>query len=407
MLKLKDLSNYTPEPYQSKGIKWLLKTNYGILADDMGLGKTFQFIANVLKRQEKAIIVCPAYLRENWKSEIGKICKREQDKSLFYVTSYSKAKSLGELIVSSGAKLIGFDEAHYLKTIDSKRTDFSLEALEEHSMDQVILMSGTPIKNRIEEWYVLLMICHWHLGTDFMDKYPNQWVFSEYFCKKRSFRIKNRMVTQYYGVRNREELLSYIRPVMLRRKLEDVLDLSKPKHIYVEANVSTIYDEELLEAFKSGKDSKAKRKSALSKVEFTSKYGQGLLESGCKAILFSCHPEAVEGIVAKIKKFKIGIITGKTPVDKRQEVVNSLQNGDLDGVACTLAASTGYTMTEANHVIMNDESYVVGDNAQLIARANRIGQTKPVIVHHIGGSKIDTNISRSLTQKMKDLERGI
>lgn len=404
---LKDLSNFTPKDYQKEGIKFLLKNNYCILGDDMGLGKSFQFIANVLKRQEKAVIVCPAYLKDNWKNEIDLICKREQDKNLFYITSYSKAKDLRTNIDNHGATLIGFDEAHYLKTIKAKRTDYSLEALESIPMDQIVLMTGTPIKNRVEEWYVLLMICHWHLGTDFMNRFPNKWVFSEYFCKKRTFRVKNRQITQYYGVRNREELLSYVRPVMLRRKAEDVLDLSKPEHLYVEANVSTIHDKELLEAFESGKDSKAKRKSALSKVNFTAKYAKEVLETGDKAIVFSCHPEAIEGITGKIKQFKSGIITGKTPVEKRQAIVDSLQNGDIDYIACTLAASTGYNMTAANHVIMNDESYVVGDNAQLIARASRIGQTKAVFVHHIGGSKIDTQINKNLTEKMLDLERGI
>lgn len=412
MLKLSDLSNFTPKgKYQAVGIHYLLQNPYAILGDDMGLGKSFQWIAAVLKLQQSAVMCCPAYLRGTWAKELEKICKREEDIKKIHITSYSRSKDFEDLLLSTGAKTVGFDEAHYLKNIKAQRTDNILGALESVPMDRITLMSGTPIKNRIPEWYVLLTIIHYHLGTDFLDKFPNEWVFSEYFCQKKSFKLKKgygRQITTYFGVRNKAELLSYIRPVMLRRLAVDVLDLTEPEHLYIDADVSTVHDEELKKAFETGKDTKAKRLSALSKVKFTASYFKDVLETGDKAIMFSCHPAVAYELKEKIKGYKLEVITGEVPVEKRQPIVDRLQNGELDGLLCSIdASSTGYTMTAANHVVFNDESYVVGTNAQAIARCNRIGQTKPVIVHHIGGSKIDTLISKSLVSKAKDLERGM
>jgi SNF2 family DNA or RNA helicase len=416
MLKLSDLSHFSPKgKYQAVGIHYLLQNPYCILGDDMGLGKSFQLIAAILKLQQPAAINVPAYLRKTWKKELEKILKRDEDHKLFHITSYSKSKDYLEILRSTGVKIAGFDEAHYLKNIKAQRTDNILGALEEERMDRIILMSGTPIKNRIPEWYTLLTIIHYHLGTDFLDRFPNEWVFSEFFCKKKTFRLKKghgRQITTYYGVRNRDELLSYIRPIMLRRLAVNVLDLVVPEHIYVDADISTIHDKDLKEAFETGKDTKAKRLSALSKVKFTANYIKDVLETGDKMVMFTCHPEVALQIKEKLKHYKLEVIIGDTPVDKRQEIVDRLQDPDpekaLDGLLCSLgAASSGYTMTAANHYIANDESYVVGDNAQGWARVNRIGQEKPVLIHHIGGSKTDSNIAKSLVSKAKDLDRGM
>jgi len=397
--------------YQAVGIHYIMQNPYCILGDDMGLGKSFQWTAAMLKLQGPSAICCPAYLRGTWKAELEKICKREEDIRNIHITSYSKSKDFEDLLLTHNIKKVGFDEAHYLKNIKAQRTDNILGALENVSMDRITLMSGTPIKNRIPEWYTLLTIIHYHLGTDFLEKFPNEWVFSEYFCKKKTFRLKKghgRQITTYYGVRNRAELLSYIRPIMLRRLAKDVLDLAEPKHLYVDADVSQIYDEELKKAFETGKDTKAKRLSALSKVGFTANHVKSILETGDKAVMFTCHPEAAYQMKEKLKKFKFECITGDVPVEKRQPIVDRLQNGELDGLLCSIdASSTGYTMTAANHVVLNDEPYVVGTIAQAIARTNRIGQEKPVFVHHIGGSKIDTQINKALVSKMKDLERGM
>ena len=410
--RLVEVSNYTPKKWQPEAIVKLLKNRYHILADDMGLGKTFEFLASCLILQEKALIICPAYLKGVWSKEIKAVCKNPEDMKLFRITSYSKSKDLLGILEDHQPKIIGCDEAHYLKNMKALRTINTFEAIANYGIDRIVLMSGTPIKNRIPEWYALLRLIHWHKNTKFLEKFPTEWAFSTYFCFEKSFNIKgkkgSRRVTQFYGLRpdRRKELLSWVRPIMTRRLASKVLDLKEPEFIYVDADISDQYDDDLIEAYKNGKDSSAKRKSALAKVPFTIKFVKDLREQTDQIIVWTCHPEVATQLSAKFKGSEV--ITGSTPSDKRQDIVDRFQAGKIKELFLTIgAASTGYTMTKANIAVFNDMSYVSGDNDQAVRRQSRLGQLKACIVYCIGGSKKDTDINRSLKEKIKDLERGM
>ncbi|OED41240.1 hypothetical protein AB833_10120 [Chromatiales bacterium (ex Bugula neritina AB1)] len=69
-------------PYQFEGIQFAKATGRAILADDMGLGKTIQGVgvAELLPRLagiKKVLVVCPASLKAQWRSEITRFCERD------------------------------------------------------------------------------------------------------------------------------------------------------------------------------------------------------------------------------------------------------------------------------------------------------------------------------------------
>ena len=65
-------------PYQKEGVTKLITHFRGraLLGDEMGLGKTYQglFFLGYYKntRKKRALIICPSYLRHNWKVEVEK-----------------------------------------------------------------------------------------------------------------------------------------------------------------------------------------------------------------------------------------------------------------------------------------------------------------------------------------------
>jgi SNF2 family DNA or RNA helicase len=71
-------------PYQIRGAVFAACRGRVILADDMGLGKTIQAIAGaeLLRRRrgvERVLIVAPASVKYQWKTEIEKFCELPAD----------------------------------------------------------------------------------------------------------------------------------------------------------------------------------------------------------------------------------------------------------------------------------------------------------------------------------------
>src|SRR6185503_2811441 len=69
-------------PYQLDGIAFAAGAGRAVLADDMGLGKTMQGVgtAEFLAREaeiKKVLVICPASLKSQWRSEIHRFCDRD------------------------------------------------------------------------------------------------------------------------------------------------------------------------------------------------------------------------------------------------------------------------------------------------------------------------------------------
>ena len=129
-------------PYQVRGALFLARTGRALLADEMGLGKTVQAIvaALLLRRKAgatKALVVCPASLKHQWRREIMKACGEEAT-----VVDAPRAATAGcstkggarassilnyELVLrdldeirAAGADLVILDEAQRIKNWETK-----------------------------------------------------------------------------------------------------------------------------------------------------------------------------------------------------------------------------------------------------------------------------------------------
>ena len=129
------------------------------MAHDMGLGKTLQAIALMQHYGGPVLVLCPAFLHNNWEAEID---RWSGDRTFeFSIVSYDSLHT-ASLPVQTW-KLVVADEAHYIKHKDARRTRAALPLL--LGADHAVLLSGTPCPNRPEELYTLMHALRLSLGS--------------------------------------------------------------------------------------------------------------------------------------------------------------------------------------------------------------------------------------------------
>lgn len=165
-------------PYQRIGLGWLrFLTGLGLgacLADDMGLGKTVQVIALLLDwkrgpRRGSALLVVPASLIANWKSELARFApdlrftvahSSEPDSATLtadslagydvVITTYGMLARTSWLLQPRW-RLVILDEAQAVRNSGTKqaRASKTLKA------DARIALTGTPVENRLSDLWSL------------------------------------------------------------------------------------------------------------------------------------------------------------------------------------------------------------------------------------------------------------
>ncbi|KRH91854.1 SNF2/rad54 helicase family protein, partial [Pseudoloma neurophilia] len=109
------------------------------------------------------------------------------------------------------------DEAHYLKTRDSKRSRKIIPFLKK--MNRVLLVTGTPALSRPLELYNLIDILITYKQSDFLNRY----------CLNNTSNNFKRDFNKYKGCSNVEELKMLLSTMMIRRTKELLMKDLPPK----------------------------------------------------------------------------------------------------------------------------------------------------------------------------------
>jgi len=363
-------------------------------------------------------------LKHNWKAEYLKFTDLKEEeitidrgtgKSKVIITSYSKLKSAEKFF--AWADYVICDEAHYGKNLEAKRTQHLHNFVKKHKPSRLSLLTGTAVKNRVDEFYSLLLLLSYcpsgSNGKKITDKFKTQYRFAKHFSFEKVFTIPARgrrvEVRKFEGLRNENELKTYFRGKYMRRLTKDVIKLPELLERYVDVKYS--YDDSELSNFEkykgkiNGHIMRIKSGSALAKSGFTAEYAKNIHdETGRGVVIFSDHIDPVNAIASKLKK--CGEITGSTKMEERHAIVEAFQNGRLDYVVATIGAlSTGVTLTAASDLIFNDMSYIPADNAQASKRIYRIGQENTCRIHKMCGSHVDRMILEALSCKQQVIDR--
>jgi SWI/SNF-related matrix-associated actin-dependent regulator 1 of chromatin subfamily A len=382
-------------------VEYALSHHYSINACEMGLGKTVQAIAVLAELDVKTMVVCPAYLKRNWVKEIRKFVEPYDNLAPLILSYEEFTKNSGQYVEP---KYLIFDEAHYLKNMTAKRTKAAHRYVKKVKPEYLLLLTGTPIKNRVAEFYSLLKLCSYNpRGTSGLPLTKGYHTFAEALSYRQEFRLPyGGKAVKYTGLRNKPLLLKYLKDKYFRRTAADELDLPGLTRNHIPIDIAS--EDGLQEDFDNGSThlSSAKSNMAALKAPYTARYANDVLaQTEGPLLIFSDHVDSTRTIARELGGT---YITGETAADKRASIVDLFQKGRINVLVATIGSmSTGWTLTAANRIIFNDLSWCPADNAQAEARICRIGQERACFVSYMVADGIDEQITRTLNEKAKVL----
>ena len=422
-----------------EGVAFLLGRRRAILADDMGLGKTRQAIVSLRHDSPDGpfLVVCPASVKRNWAREIAAVAPTASILVLeggnavperfpeWTIVNYDiLARHLEALARATWAGIV-FDEAHYLKNHTSARSRVARQLVDRATTrattggsrePAVYLLTGTPLTNRPRDLFVLLQLAGHALGRSFLS-----------FAKRYCAAVKNGYGWKTDGASNLEELTVQLHGVMLRRSKDAVLALPPKLRTWLPVEVPEGTGAEEIRAViyhllrttdpaskgagggGQGRDrikllallTKARRQLAVAKADATIDFVSGAVEQGEKVIVFSCFDEPLQAFAKAFGKQAV-LLTGRTPVKKRQALVDRFQQDDGVRVflANIVAGGVGLNLTAASQVVFNDLDWVPANHWQAEDRAYRIGQTRTVnVTYLVGEDTVDDFVQTVLVTK--------
>ena len=406
-------------PYQLEGIAFAAGAGRAILADDMGLGKTIQGVgaAEILAREAgigRVLVVCPASLKSQWRNEIHRFSDRSvqlvtgtaaertrqyDNESFFTVCNYEQV--LRDILAIERIRwdLIILDEGQRIKNWESK----TARVVKGLRSPFALVLSGTPLENRLDELYSVV-----------------QFVDDRRLSPAFRFFHRHRVVDEngkVLGYKNLDQLRENLRPILLRRTRESVLQQLPPRTTEIVRIPPTAEQSELHDAhmrtvsmiarkhYISEMDLLRMQKALLmcrmsadgtylvdkkkpgysSKLEYIEELLDGLFaEQDRKALLFSEWTTMLNLIEPMLARRKLDYVRldGSVPQKKRQSLVNRFRDDQRCRLfVSTNAGSTGLNLQAANTVINVDLPWNPAVLEQRVARAHRMGQQQPVQVY--------------------------
>jgi hypothetical protein len=434
-----ELLSATLLPYQLDGIAFCAGAGRAILADDMGLGKTIQGIgvAEMLARFaeiRRVLIICPASLKSQWRSEIGRFsgrstqivlgggaerCEQYASDTFFTICNYEQVLRDITAIESTAWDLIILDEGQRIKNWESK-TSHVIRQLESPFR---LILSGTPLENRLGELFTVARFADENLlGPAY-----------EFFHKHHIVDERGKTL----GYRRMDELRETLKPILLRRtrgevakqlpERTDEIILIEPSQEQADicfANMK-IVAQVLAKKFMTEMDLLRMQKALLlarmacdstflidreepeysSKLERLSELLEGLLpDTTRKIVIFSEWRRMLDRIERRLDQYGCDYVRldGQVPQKKRAEIVSRFQNNPAcQVILMTNAGSTGLNLQSANTVINVDLPWNPAVLEQRIARAHRMGQKNPVHVYKLvtAGGTIEERLLTTLASK--------
>lgn len=400
----------TLRPFQKEGVRMIYRFGgRSMLCDDQGLGKTVQALEwiRLIPSRRPVVIVCLSSVKYQWKSEaklhfgmrttvVEGRCKdrRRLLKGEIIIINFDILASWLPVLRRMKPKVVVIDEGQMVKNHRARRTKTATELA--HQADSVLLLTGTPIPNRLIDLWAQINIVR-------PDLYPNRMAFAWEHCEPKL----GYWGWEFKGARKKKQLRRLLlKECMIRRlkkdvapELPDKIHKVVPFHLkdrreYQRATTSFLT---WLKETSPARAHRARNAQALVRVGYllrlcarlklpwTIKWMEEFAECnpGTKVVCMTMHTFVIDALRERFPNSVVvnGAVTGK----KRERAVWRFNTDRRIQwfLGNWKAAGAGLNLQVSSNFVSLDLPWTPGDLAQGQDRVHRIGQNKAVVVHYL------------------------
>jgi len=440
-------------PYQIEGLNWLVyldSLNFGAcLADDMGLGKTVQILALLSTFDSKtglpaSLLIVPASLISNWVTEINKFYpvlkihvahpgfasgngrqksneveknRKELDRIDLVITSYALAKRYDWLKGYRWHYVI-LDEAQAIKNPTAKQT----RAVKRLKARNRIIMTGTPVENRISDlWSLFDFLNSGLLGDkiefgafvkelkDHSQGYAHlRKIVSPYILRRLKTDkqvigdLPDKLEIKTYADLSKKQIVLYNRSVEgLKKTLENAEGIQRRGLVLA----ALMRFKQLCNHPDQLSGSGAYKETDSGKFSRLRLICETIYDKRERVLVFTQFKEMTEPLRAFLEKIfhhEGLVLHGSVAVAKREKLIQIFQADAYCPfmVLSLKVGGVGLNLTKANHVVHFDRWWNPAVENQATDRVFRIGQKKKVLVHKfVTRGTIEERIDEMIEEK--------
>ena len=425
--------------YDKKTDTYIEQKKCGLICDEMGLGKTTVILGTIVanhSRGTKTMIVVPPALLNQWNEKIyrwigvrpylfhgyrAKVTKEQLESKLLenpiLLTTYSmvstrssKKKKDKNLKKKWNCVLwdilwdrVVYDEAHHLRNAKSNKHKGAKKVKSEVTW----LLTGTPIQNKNADLYSQLKIMGIYKEFEAIEKCEDKIDFISPYVKLRTKKsiglklpelsIETINITDYDSPQEKiilsyiHSLLNFTNVIVDKNNVENLiltyLNTDSPLPILTRARQACVYPgiiKKCLDEWhqkgiiphninKLVVNTNTKIRKIFEKI-------QEEKQKNNKVLVFCHYVEEMELLESMLKQsnLDVKVLNGKTKTKERREIPKMEPDALLVQIQ---SCCEGLNLQQFSSVIFTSPHWNPAVEDQAIARAHRIGQTKPVKVY--------------------------
>ncbi|KAF7719371.1 Helicase-like protein [Penicillium ucsense] len=440
------LQNGELKDFQIKGLNFLafnwVKDRNVVLADEMGLGKTVQTVSfinwlrHVRRQQGPFVVIVPlstmpawADTFDNWTPDLNYIVYNGSEKARsvlrdyelmvdgnpkrpkFHVllTTYEYAMNDSPFLGQFKWQFMAVDEAHRLKNRDSQL----YVKLSEWKCQAKLLITGTPIQNNLAELSALMDflnpgMVHVDVDMDLNSEHASQKLaeltdaIQPFMLRRTKSKVESDLppkTEKIIRVELSDVQLEYYKNILTKNYaalndgakgmkqslLNIMMELKKASnHPFMFPNAEA----KILEGSSRREDILRAMITSSGKMMLLDQLLRKLRNDGHRVLIF-CQMVGMLNILSEYMEYrgyKYQRLDGTIPSAARRlaiEHYNAPESTDFAFLLSTRAGGLGINLMTADTVILFDSDWNPQADLQAMARAHRIGQTRPVSVYRL------------------------